>query len=86
MQTLLLLKPFAQHGQSLYAETEDQHVDSCFTSCLRPQPAGVSSQRHISRAEQLLCLLEGLVVVQQDRRTLDGKRLAVLLQLAHLVR
>lgn len=76
MQTLLQL--LAQQGQSTYAETEDQQDNPCCTSCLCPQPVGVSPQRHIGGSEQLLCQLEGLVVLQ-DRKTLDGERLAALL-------
>lgn len=75
MQTILLLQSFAQQGQSLYAETEDQWENSVFISGLRPQPVCVSPQRHIGGAEQLLCQLKGLVVLQQDRKTLDGERL-----------
>ncbi|TNN88097.1 hypothetical protein EYF80_001678 [Liparis tanakae] len=73
-------------GQSLYAEAEDQWESSCFVSCLRPQPVAVSLECHIGGAEQLLCQLEGLVVLQRDRQTLDGQRLAALLQTAHLAR
>lgn len=70
----------------MYAEIEDQYVKSCFTSCLHPQPVGVSSHCHTGAAEQLLCQLEGLVVLQQGRKTPDGEGLAALPQPAHLLR
>lgn len=77
MQTLFLLT--AQQKQSMYAEAEDQWEHSWFISCLHPQPVGVSPQRHTGGAEQLFCQLEGLVVLQRDRKRLDGERLAALL-------
>lgn len=65
----------------MYAETEDQleHL----ICCLRPQPVAVPPQRHLGGAEQLLCQLEGRVVLQMERETLDGDGLAAL-QPAHL--
>lgn len=78
MQTLLLL-PIAQQKQSVYAEAEDQLEHSRFISCLHPQSVCVSPQCHTDGVKQLLCQLEGLVILQRDRKRLDGERLAALL-------
>lgn len=70
-RALLLLWAFAQKEQSSDAETEDHEGDFCL-----PLYVGVSPQREVGTAEQLFSHLEGLVVLQLDRKMLGGERLA----------
>ena len=68
----------------MYAETEDKRENTCVISRLYPEPVCISTQCHADGTKELLCLLEGLVVLQQHRKRVDGERLAAPPKAVHL--
>lgn len=63
----------AEQGQAVYAEAEEQSQSPVRVSHLHPELIGVPPQSHSDGAQQLLCLLEDLVVLQRCGKGQDGQ-------------
>lgn len=79
-----MTQQLTEQRQTVHAEAEEQQQNIILTSCLHPEPVSIPPQSNADGAEKLLGLLEGLVVLQRDRKRVDGEGPAAPLQAAQL--